>query len=215
MPPTTPPFWRFSTRVYRLPRVSELLLRLQDDAGFDVNLVLFGIYASTRVQARLAPAIVAQAAEMSQTWTFPVVRPIRQARRALQSNEMGANAERESIHTRLKKLELDAERLFQAELAALLPRKGEVDVPNPDVAENNILALETAIGALIGPRTRTSIRTLVGLCLGRDDLQIGPPPIASLQARPSERGPKRVRQIDRSVPRSIAARRRRRGRVGR
>jgi uncharacterized protein (TIGR02444 family) len=213
MPPSIPPFWRFSNRVYRLPRVSEILLRLQDDAGFDVNLALFGIYAATRVSGRLAPGVIAKAAEMSQAWTFPVIRPLRQARRALGSTDFGPDAPREAIRTRVQKLELDAERHFQLALSDLVPKK-EIEA-NPDVAENNILALETSIGALIGPRTRTSIRTLVGLCLGRDDLQIGPPPIVSSVVRPSQRGPKRVRQIDRSSPRSIAARRRRRGRAGR
>jgi uncharacterized protein (TIGR02444 family) len=214
MPPSIPAFWRFSTRVYRLPRVSEILLRLQDDAGFDVNLALFGIFAATRVPTRLAPAIIAKAAEMSQAWTFPIVRPLRQARRALRASDFGADGEREQIGSRLQRLELDAEKLFQSGLAELLPKKGEIEA-NPDVAEANILALETGVGALIGPRTRTSIRTLVGLCLGRDDLQIGPPPIVSSGVRPSQRGPKRVRQTDRSDPRSIVARRRRRGRVGR
>lgn len=208
------PFWRFSTRVYRRPRVAELLVRLQDEAGFDVNLVLFGIFAATRSEGSLAPGLVGRAADMARVWSFPVVRPLRQARRALKSSSFGVDDARETLRQRLLKLEQDAEQMLQRALSKLVP-DGEVKAPKATTAETNVLALQRAIGALVGPRTRTEVKTLVALCLGRGDRSTSPRPNVSSPARQTRRGPERARPTDRSGPGSTAARRRRRARAAR
>ena len=41
-------FWRFSLALYARPGVAEALIALQDRAGLDVNLILFGLWVGTR-----------------------------------------------------------------------------------------------------------------------------------------------------------------------
>jgi len=47
------PFWDFSLAVYRRPGVAAACLRLQDEAGVDVNLLLYFCWLATvRASAR-------------------------------------------------------------------------------------------------------------------------------------------------------------------
>ena len=41
------PFWRFSLRFYRLPEVADACITLQEQAGVDVNLLLFLLWHAT------------------------------------------------------------------------------------------------------------------------------------------------------------------------
>ena len=43
------PFWRFSLRFYRQPRVADACIALQEEAGVDVNLLLFLLWHATLV----------------------------------------------------------------------------------------------------------------------------------------------------------------------
>ena len=42
------PFWRFSLAFYRLPAVADACIALQEQAGVDVNLLLFLLWQATR-----------------------------------------------------------------------------------------------------------------------------------------------------------------------
>ena len=41
------PFWRFSLRFYRQPQVADACIALQEEAGVDVNLLLFLLWHAT------------------------------------------------------------------------------------------------------------------------------------------------------------------------
>ena len=52
------PFWRFSLQFYRLPKVADACIALQEEAGVDVNLLLFLLWHA-RQRRRLSAADVA------------------------------------------------------------------------------------------------------------------------------------------------------------
>ena len=52
------PFWRFSLQFYHLPKVADACIALQEEAGVDVNLLLFLLWHA-RQRRRLSAAEVA------------------------------------------------------------------------------------------------------------------------------------------------------------
>lgn len=94
--------WTFARRFYARPGVSAALLRLQDDHGVDIPLllVLLAMAASGRsLDAAAIGDLARQAGEVQRD----VVAPLRQARRAL-----GRYGD-ENLYARVKDLELAAE----------------------------------------------------------------------------------------------------------
>jgi uncharacterized protein (TIGR02444 family) len=163
------PFWRFSLRFYRQPAVADACIALQEEAGVDVNLLLFLLWHATHKRA-LATAEVAELEQRIATWRDTTVVPLRALRRALKSPPvLVAPATAELFRTRIKAAELEAERLQQEamyELArsALLGH----DAPSlADAARANVAAYaamrgvafpvtatETLLAALSGPERK-------------------------------------------------------------
>jgi uncharacterized protein (TIGR02444 family) len=138
------PFWRFSLRFYRQPAVADACIRLQEEAGVDVNLLLFLLWHATRKRA-LSAAEVAELEQRIGAWRDMTVIPLRAVRRALKSPPgLVAPATAELFRTKIKAVELEAERLQQEamyELARATP-SGR-DVPSLDAAaRGNIAAYE-------------------------------------------------------------------------
>ena len=46
------PFWRFSLRFYRLPKAADACIELQEEAGVDVNLLLFLLWHARQRRRR-------------------------------------------------------------------------------------------------------------------------------------------------------------------
>jgi uncharacterized protein (TIGR02444 family) len=115
-------FWDCSLRHYALPGVAESCLRLQDEYGLDVNLVLCCLwYGST--YGVLSPPQLERLTEFSEQWSGQVVRPLRQVRRWLKTELSRGElpgTELATLRSQVKKLELQAEHLQQNELEALL-----------------------------------------------------------------------------------------------
>jgi uncharacterized protein (TIGR02444 family) len=112
-PPETSPFWRFSLRFYRQPGVAEACIALQDEAGVDVNLLLFLLWQATHKRA-LSMAEVESIEQRIAPWREATVIALRAVRRALRSPPaLVAPAAAELFRTRIKAVELEAERLQQ------------------------------------------------------------------------------------------------------
>ena len=77
------PFWRFSLQFYRLPKVADACIALQEEAGVDVNLLLFLLWQA-RQRRRLSTADVAALEAKIAPWRDATVIPLRAVRRELE-----------------------------------------------------------------------------------------------------------------------------------
>lgn len=143
------PFWRFSLALYGRPGVPPACLALQDDAGVDVNVLLFVLFLADRGR-RLAAADVARIDAMTAAWRADIVRPLRGARRALKDHPApfgGPTAE--ALRSGVKRLELEAERVQQETIEAAFPAE-RTGVPEPSreaAARANVAAYAAVAGA--------------------------------------------------------------------
>jgi uncharacterized protein (TIGR02444 family) len=121
-------FWRFSLAFYALPGVAGALIVLQDQGGFDVNLILYCLWLGQSGHGRLDGAGLIDAERAIDSLRVGIVAPLRQLRRRL---EPPLEADIRRLRKAIGKLELAAERAVQERLAA---RAGAAD-PTADAAE--------------------------------------------------------------------------------
>src|SRR5688572_14496276 len=77
-------FWRFSLQFYGLPDVAPACLALQDEAGVDVNLLLFLLFLAEQGRA-VTRDDVARLDRAVAPWRSGVVEPLRAIRRRLKT----------------------------------------------------------------------------------------------------------------------------------
>jgi uncharacterized protein (TIGR02444 family) len=145
--PADNPFWDFSLTVYRKPGVPEACLLLQDEAGVDVNLLLFFCWLATTRDSALDEAAIRDIAARTADWRDNVVRPLRGVRRWMKGRADGISAESaEGLRSEVKRLELASERLQQDmlyRLAGPLPeRPPEASAARRQADSNTALYLE-------------------------------------------------------------------------
>ncbi len=142
------PFWRFSLKFYRQPGVAEACIALQDDCGVDVNLMLFLLWLAASGRQSSAEQIK-ELDEAVRSWREFTIIPIREARRKLKDAPTLVEADKqEALRTKIKAIELEAERLQQEALYRLsssAPRGSKA--PPQDAAQANLTAYERVLGA--------------------------------------------------------------------
>jgi uncharacterized protein (TIGR02444 family) len=139
------PFWRFSLQFYRLPKVADACIALQEDAGVDVNLLLFLLWHAQQ-RRRLSTADVAALESQIGPWRDLTVIPLRSVRRALKSPPaLVAPPTTEAFRNRIKAVELEAERLQQEAMYALAPL-GAQAASADEAARANVAAYEAMLG---------------------------------------------------------------------
>jgi uncharacterized protein (TIGR02444 family) len=134
------PFWRFSLGFYRQPAVAEACLRLQDEAGVDVNLLFYLLWHAA-LERKLDAADVAAIEQRIAPWREQVVAPLRAIRRAIKvPPPVIETGTAEAYRTKVKGLELEAERLQQEALydLAQTSRFGEPASSAEEAAGANI-----------------------------------------------------------------------------
>lgn len=112
-------FWRFSLAFYRRDGVASACLRLQDEGGWDVNLVLFCLWTGF-ARGAASPSALQAVLDLSAAWREAAVAPIRAVRRRLKTGLTATGAARLEIETfreKVKRLELEAEERQQRALA--------------------------------------------------------------------------------------------------
>lgn len=143
------PFWEFSLDFYSREEVSRLCLELQDNSGYDVNLVLFCIWYG-RYFGEIDQDLLDRAIGISRQWGQPVVAPLREIRRRMKSlpgNFQPRLAEaREALRNNVKKLELRAEQLQQAMLYQLVEeRRAAQSDSGPGAIKANLFKLQSTL----------------------------------------------------------------------
>jgi uncharacterized protein (TIGR02444 family) len=139
------PFWRFSLQFYRQPAVADACIALQEQAGVDVNLLLFLLWHAARRRA-FTPTQVAVLEQRIGAWREATVVPLRAVRRALKSPPGLVEAgTAEAFRTRIKGVELEAERLQQEAMYALAVAAplGTQSPSSTEAARANVAAYET------------------------------------------------------------------------
>jgi uncharacterized protein (TIGR02444 family) len=114
-------FWRFSLAFYARPGVAEACLRLQDDAGVDVNVMFYVLFLATQMR-QIDRIDVAQIDASIKAWREVAVVPLRTLRRRLKTGiEPVSVADTESLRSAVKRVELEAERIEQEWLEKNVP----------------------------------------------------------------------------------------------
>ena len=109
------PLWAFSLAVYPEPGVSEECIALQDERGIYVNVLLLCAYVGRMRGVMLLADDLKAASAAIDGWQSGVIRPLREARRALKVVE---NEPAQRLRGNVKKDELLAEQIEQALLWA-------------------------------------------------------------------------------------------------
>jgi len=121
------PFWDFSLALYADPEVQAASLALQDRAGCDVNLVLYGLYQARNGRTLDAAAFAGLDAMIKPVRDLAVV-PLRSIRREMKKHGFAADSDGfERLRTEVKTVELHAEKLMQSLLASAQPATGEAE----------------------------------------------------------------------------------------
>ena len=128
--------WDFSLETYRRPGVQDACLKLQDDRGADVNMLLYCCWRGGFADGEM-PALLADLSP----WKSAVVQDLRSVRRALKPMvaELGELSEPAAdLRKKVAALELEAEKLQQTMLSHHSAKHGESSPPSPQAAVQNL-----------------------------------------------------------------------------
>jgi uncharacterized protein (TIGR02444 family) len=151
------PFWRFSVSFYSVPQVADACLDLQDEAGADVNLVMFLLWNATH-NRKFSAADIAALDRRFGEWRDIAVIPLRTLRRALKSPPDAIEpAKAEKFRTRIKGVELEAERLQQEALYEMAPLLKLEQASSPAEAAGASIAAYETLGPKRFPRRAVDV----------------------------------------------------------
>ncbi|MEO8925634.1 MAG: TIGR02444 family protein [Caulobacteraceae bacterium] len=111
--------WDYSVALYARPGAEAMFLRLQDEEGRCVPLLLWRLWCEAEGRAVDAET-AARAVALARTWTASMVTPLREVRRRLKSPfPPVTQAARETLRGQVAATELAAERVLLERLEAL------------------------------------------------------------------------------------------------
>jgi uncharacterized protein (TIGR02444 family) len=143
--PPPSPFWTFSLGFYRQAGVPEACLQLQDGCGADVNIVLFLLWTASQGR-RLSDEAVKALSDKVRSWQTDVIAPIRSLRRSLKdAPRLLDKGTAEVFRTKIKAIELEAERLQQEAMAALVPELASEPATSVEQAARGQIAVYQAV----------------------------------------------------------------------
>jgi uncharacterized protein (TIGR02444 family) len=161
---TETPFWRFSLQFYRQAGVSDACIALQDGCGVDVNLLLFLLWLAAG-RRKLSGPDVTGLDDRVRDWRNLTIVPIRDVRRKLKgAATLVAASRQEAFRTKIKAIELEAERLQQEALYEATRDGSPAGMPGaeaaPDAAARaNVAAYESMLGVRFPP---AAVDVLIG-----------------------------------------------------
>ncbi|HEY8359694.1 MAG TPA: TIGR02444 family protein [Ramlibacter sp.] len=112
------PHWEFVLAFYAQPGIADACLVLQDEAGVDVVVLLFALYAARERGVVFGEEEIRVADETVGQWRREVVEPLRAVRRRMKAMpEPMAGAAKERVRESVKAVEVEAERVALGMLA--------------------------------------------------------------------------------------------------
>lgn len=161
-------FWVFSLTTYARPGVADACIVLQDEHGFDVNLLLLCLWRADRdLRAFDRHAIKSLRAAIG-PWVGEVVGPLRTVRRRLKQAEIWRLAAVDTAPCRrlVKRAELESERIVQLLLVRELANMPAARFGSArEAAEASFAAYAETLAA---PRAHGRLAALIELVLPRD-----------------------------------------------
>jgi uncharacterized protein (TIGR02444 family) len=154
--------WAFALDIYARPGVADACLSLQNRAGVDVMMFLMVGYAAIKHRILLTLPEIRELDEACRPWREQIVRPLRAIRLGLKAGPAPApSSETEQFRSKVKAVELAAERLQNQLLADRLPlRPAERDAVN---AEDLRSVLRGVVTFFLETRRDTPIAELLSL----------------------------------------------------
>jgi uncharacterized protein (TIGR02444 family) len=136
--------WAFALDIYARPGVADACLSLQNEAGVDVMMLLAIAFAAVKLRILLTPAEIRELDEACRPWREQIVWPLRAIRSGLKSGPLPApSSETEQFRSKIKTVELAAERLQNQLLAERLPQRS----PKPDAVTAE--EIHTILGCVV------------------------------------------------------------------
>jgi len=147
-------FWKWSLTHYARKDVETLLMQLQDDFGFNVNIALWCCWCAVHYQTTPELAL-RNAIDQTGKWNTNVTGPLREVRRFLKAHRATKITAGEKLREQVKQAELDAEKEEQSRLerlaaTALAPLGGGMEKrleEQRNRARRNLAAYTALIGA--------------------------------------------------------------------
>ena len=151
--------WAFALDIYARPGVADACLHLQNEAGIDIMMFLMVAYAAVRHRIWLTPSEFRELDDVCRPWREQIVHPLRAIRSGLKTGPRPApNSETEQFRSKVKAVELAAERLQNQLLAECLPRRPpERDAVDP---EDLRATLRRVVAHFLGTRGNRPIADL-------------------------------------------------------
>lgn len=116
--------WAFAVDIYARPGVADACLNLQNEAGVDVMMLLVIAFTAVKLRLLLTPGEIRELDEACRHWREQIVWPLRAIRSGLKSGPLPApNRETEQFRSKIKTVELAAERLQNQLLVERLPQR--------------------------------------------------------------------------------------------
>ena len=123
-------FWCFSLALYERPGVADILIKMQDEDGVDVNLTLFLCWCGAAGRAPIERTLLLSVIESIAHWQTGVTDALRQIRRRMKYGIAGvAITHSDPLRDEIKHLELASERIAQRVLAGKAPPVSRVGGP--------------------------------------------------------------------------------------
>jgi uncharacterized protein (TIGR02444 family) len=125
--------WAFALAIYAKAGVAEACLALQNEAGVDVMMLLMVAFAAVRHRILLTPDEIKALDQACRPWREQIVWPLRAIRSGLKTGPSPApSSETEQFRSKIKAVELAAERLENRCLADSLPLRPGQDAVNSE-----------------------------------------------------------------------------------
>ena len=136
--------WAFALEIYARPGVADACLNLQNEAGVDVMMLLVTAFAAIKLRILLTPAEIRKLDETCRPWREQIVGPLRAIRSGLKSGPLPApSSETEQFRSKIKTIELAAERLQNQLMTERLPQR----LPTADTATAD--EVRTILGCVV------------------------------------------------------------------
>ncbi len=158
------PHWIFALDIYGRAGVPPACLRLQDELGVDVNVLLICMYGGSKLGIGISDREVALLDEAVAAWRNEIVQPLRAIRRQLKA--MSSPSLPGDLRDTVKHAELRAEQVEQAILAELIRTLPPSPAPDLRAALHAVTAYYAAQLSQPGDHTtaEAAIETLLGAC---------------------------------------------------